>query len=187
MNPTTSKIRKRIRMDERELAVHEYLKSLGIPFERFEHEAAFTMQDCEIYDEARSAMHCKNLFLTNRQGTVFYLLLMPGDKEFRTKSLSKELGISRLSFGSPEQLMARLGLLPGAVSPMGLINDSEACVNVLIDKALLEWDNIIVHPNINTSSITLNKTDLLKFLRERGNDIREVLLLEDTGQDGGTE
>lgn len=174
-------------MDERELAVHEYLKALGIPFERFEHEAALTMQDCKVYDEAHSAMHCKNLFLTNRQGNVFYLLLMPGDKEFRTKTLSKELGISRLSFGSPSQLMERLGLLPGAVSPMGLINDNERCVNVLIDKLLLDWDDIIVHPNINTASITLSKTDLFKFLQDRGNDIREVLLLEDAQLDGGTD
>jgi Ala-tRNA(Pro) deacylase len=105
---------------------------------------------------------CKNLFLCNRQKTDFYLLLMPGDKPFRTKELSGQLGVARLSFGSAEDMEARLGLLPGSVSVMGLINDTEGRVRLLIDKELLSDAEIGCHPLVNTSSLAFSMHELLK-------------------------
>lgn len=168
--------------DPRELPVYEALSALNIPYERFEHAAAMTMQDCDVFDAGRNAAHCKNLFLTNRQGTDFYLLLVVGDKPFKTKDVSRQLGVARLSFGTPEQLMDKLGLQPGAVTPMGLIHDHTRSVQVLLDRDVAKWETIIVHPNVNTASILLSTADLLRFLASRGNRVTYVdVAARDTG------
>lgn len=161
-------------IDDKEFPVMEALQALGIPFERFEHGPAMTMDDCGLFDAGRHAAHCKNLFLTNRQSTDFYLLLVAGDKPFQTKDISGQLGVSRLSFGTPAQLEALLGLSPGAVSPMGLIHDEERRVHVLLDKELPRWQDVLVHPNVNTASLALKTEDLLRFIAARGNRVTEV-------------
>ena len=104
---------------------------------------------------------CKNLFLCNRQKTAFYLLLMPGEKAFHTKQLSGQLGVARLSFASGEDMERLLGLSPGAVSVLGLINDSEGAVRLLIDRDLLAAKEFGCHPLVNTASFAFSTKELL--------------------------
>lgn len=169
--------------DPRELPVYAALDALCIPYERFEHGPAMTMEDCALFDAGLDAAHCKNLFLTNRQGTDFYLLLLVGDKPFKTKDVSRQLGVARLSFGAPEQLERMLGLLPGAVTPMGLVNDHDHAVHVLLDRDVVSWPRVIVHPNVNTASIVLSTPDLLRFLEARGNRVTYVEIAETDGNE----
>ena len=146
----------------REDAAYDYLDKLGIAYRRVDHAAAETMEACAEIDRTLGVTMCKNLFLCNRQKTDFYLLLMPGDKPFRTKELSGQLGVARLSFGSAEDMEARLGLLPGSVSVMGLINDTEGQVRLLIDKDLMGAAEIGCHPLVNTSSLAFSMRELLE-------------------------
>ena len=161
----------------REMAAYDYLDKLGIVYRRVDHAPAETMEACEEIDRVLGVRMCKNLFLCNRQKTDFYLLLMPGDKPFRTKELSGQLGVARLSFGSAEDMEARLGLLPGSVSVMGLINDREGQVRLLIDKDLLTQAEIGCHPCVNTSSLAFSMADLLeKVLPATGHRYTAVAL-----------
>lgn len=147
--------------EARELAAYELLDRLGISYRRADHEAANTMEACEAIDKVLGVRMCKNLFLCNRQKTNFYLLLMPGDKPFATKELSGQLGVARLSFGSAEDLQKHLGLLPGAVSVLGLLNDPDGAVRLLIDRDLLACEDFGCHPLVNTSSLAFTTRELL--------------------------
>ena len=167
-------------MHENEAPVYAALAALHIPYERYAHPAAMTMRDCAEYDIDRGATHFKNLFLCNRQGTVFYLLMLVGDKLFKTKDVSNQLGVSRLSFASADQLQEELGLTPGAVTPLGLINDHDASVHVLLDRDIASWEKAVVHPNVNTASIVLKTSDLLAFLAARKNPLTYVEIAADT-------
>ncbi len=146
---------------EKERRVYDLLDRLGIAYWRVDHEAVDTMEDCRAIDEALGIAICKNLFLCNRQKTAFYLLLMPGDKPFRTKELSAQIGSARLSFGSAEDMERLLDLTPGSVSVTGLMNDRAGAVQLLIDEELLGSEYFGCHPSINTSSIRLRTRDLL--------------------------
>lgn len=142
--------------------VYELLDRLNIPYERIDHRETNTMEACQAVDEAlQGAMICKNLFLCNRQRTAFYLLMMPGDKAFKTKELSVQIGSSRLSFGEAVYMERYLHISPGSVSVMGLMNDTECRVQLLIDRDLLEGEFFGCHPCMNTSSIRLRMKDLL--------------------------
>lgn len=161
----------------KELAVYELLDQLQIPYERIDHEAAQTMEACEEIDKMLGVTMCKNLFLRNQQKTCFYLLLMPGDKKFMTKILSKQLGISRLSFAEAEFMEQYLNITPGSVSVMGLMNDKENLVNLLIDQDILEAEYIGCHPCVNTSSMKIKTRDILeKFLQHTGHEYTKVEL-----------
>ena len=144
----------------KEQRVYEFLDGLGIEYLRADHEAAMTMEVCEEIDRTLGSAICKNLFLTNRQQTVFYLLMMPGDKVFKTKDLSAQIGSSRLSFGSPEHMEELLDITPGSLSILGLMNDVEMRVNLLIDADILQGENIGCHPCINTSSLKISTADM---------------------------
>lgn len=146
--------------DSREMAAYDFLDSLGIEYERADHERADTMEACLAIDEVLGFEICKNLFLCNRQKTDFYLLLMPASKPFKTKELSAQLDTARLSFGSGEDMEALLGLLPGSVSVLGLINDKEMRVRLLIDKDLLSAPSFGAHPLMNTSTVAFKTSDL---------------------------
>ncbi len=147
----------------KEIRVYDLLDSLGMVYERIDHEAAMTMAVCEEIDQALQAVICKNLFLCNRQETAFYLLMMPGNKKFKTKDLSKQLGISRLSF-APETYMEKfLDITPGSVSVMGLMNDRDHRVQLVIDEEVLESEYVGCHPCINTSSLRLRTKDLMEL------------------------
>ena len=145
----------------KEIKVYDFLDELGIEYQRVDHDVADTMEVCEEIDKVLGAMICKNLFLCNRQQTVFYLLLMPGDKPFKTKDLSAQIESSRLSFASAENMEKYLDITPGSVSVMGLMNDREKAVNLLIDEDVLKAEFFGFHPCINTSSIKIKTADLL--------------------------
>ena len=162
----------------REVAVYDLLDKLGIPYRHVAHDAAETMEACLEIDARLGTKMCKNLFLCNRQQTDFYLLMMPGDKPFKTKELSGQLGVARLSFASGEKMEEYLGLLPGSVSVMGLMNDKEHAVRLLIDADLLRADEVGVHPCLNTASLAVAVADILeKFLPVTGHKPTTVTLV----------
>ncbi len=161
----------------KEMAVYELLEKLEIPYQRVDHEAAATVDDCRGVDEALGIHICKNLFLCNRQKTDFYLLMMPGLKKFKTKELSSQLGVARLSFAEAEYMEAFLNISPGSVSVMGLMNDKEHRVRLLIDSELLRDEFVGCHPCVNTSSLKLRMRDILdKFLPYVGHEYTAVEL-----------
>ena len=150
-------------IDERlskEARVYDFLDSLGIDYQRVDHEPAMTMEACEEIDKALGAAMCKNLFLSNRQETMFYLLLIAGDKPFKTKDLSAQLGVARLSFGKAGYMEKYLDITPGSLSVLGLMNDKENDVQLLIDEDVLHAEYIGCHPCINTSSLSFTVNDL---------------------------
>ncbi len=150
---------------EKEIRVYDLLDRLGIAFERVDHDAAMTMEDCAAVDAILGTIICKNLFLCNRQKTQFYLLMMPADKPFHTKDITAQIGSARLSFASPEYMEQFLDITPGSVSIMGLMNDFQNRVQLLIDKPVMESAKLACHPCINTSSILMDTQDVLeKFL-----------------------
>lgn len=161
----------------KEMAVYELLHQLKISYEGLDHDVANTMEACELIDEALGVSMCKNLFLRNQQKTTFYLLLMPGDKKFKTKDLSKQLGISRLSFAEPEYMEKHLNITPGSVSVLGLMNDKDLNVRLLIDEDVLNAEYIGCHPCINTSSLKIKTKDIIeKFLQHTGHCYTAVML-----------
>ena len=147
---------------EREIAVYDLLDSLGIEYDRTDHEEANNMEACLEIDWILDTIICKNLFLCNRQETQFYLLMMPGDKPFKTKDISAQINSARLSFGKPEYMEEFLHIKPGAVSIMGLMNDTENRVQLLMDKEVLEADTIGCHPCVSTSSLRIKTKDILE-------------------------
>ncbi len=149
-------------MSDVEKRTYQFLDNLGIVYETFTHETAFSMEECAVIEQRIGVPICKNLFLCNRQQTQFYLLMLPGDKIFKTKYLSKELGCARLSFVGEEYMMELLGIRPGAVSPMGLINNIQKNVLLVIDRDLLNTAYFGCHPCVNTSTIKLRYTDLIE-------------------------
>ena len=161
----------------KEMAVYALLDKLKIPYEGVDHDVAGTMEECEAVDRELGVTMCKNLFLRNQQKTTFFLLLIPGDKKFMTKDLSKQLGISRLSFAEPEYMEKYLNITPGSVSVLGLMNDVDWYVDLLIDKDLMEDEYIGCHPCINTSSLKIKTNDIIKkFLKHTGHRPRYVKL-----------
>jgi Ala-tRNA(Pro) deacylase len=149
---------------DKELRTYTLLDSLGIEYLRIDHEALETMEACKGVDEALDVAMCKNLFLCNAQKTSFYLLLMPGDKKFRTKDLSSQINSARLSFGSYADMEYYLDITPGSVSVMGLMNDKDHMVKLIIDEDLMKEQYLACHPCINTSSIKLRIEDVLNKL-----------------------
>lgn len=147
---------------EKELRVYDLLDALGVSYSRIDHAPAMTMEICREIDESLDAVICKNLFLCNRQQTDFYLLMIPGEKIFKTKDLSGQIGSSRLSFASGEQMEALLNCSPGSASVLGLMNDHEGRVRLLIDRDVLEGDYVGMHPCVNTASIRVSTKDLLE-------------------------
>ena len=162
----------------RELRTYDLLDRLGISYCRADHEAATTMEACNAIDEALEVVMCKNLFLCNRQKTSFYLLLMPGDKKFKTKELSHQIGSARLSFAEAEDMLKYLDIEPGAVSVMGLMNDAGHNVQLLIDEDILKDEYLGCHPCVCTSSLKMKMKDLLEcFLPAVEHDYRTVCLV----------
>lgn len=146
---------------EKEIRCYDLLDKLGVAYQRIDHEAAMTMEACVEIDKALNATICKNLLLCNRQCTAFYLLMLPGDKHFKTSILSKAIGSSRLSFASSEYMEQYLDITPGSVSVLGLMNDHEHHVELLMDEDVLKGEYFGCHPCINTSSLRLRTDDLM--------------------------
>ena len=146
----------------KEIRCYDLLDSLNIPYQRIDHEEANTMEACAAIDEALQATICKNLLLCNRQCTAFYLLMIPGGKHFKTSVFSKLIGSSRLSFADPKYMEEYLDITPGSVSVLGLMNDRENHVQLVIDEDILKGDFFGCHPCINTSSLRLSTKDLME-------------------------
>lgn len=163
---------------EKEIRTYDLLDKLGIIYERVDHEAAETMEACKEIDEILSpAVICKNLFLCNSQKTKFYLLMIKDDKKFKTKEISHQINSPRLSFAPPEYMERFLDITPGSVSVLGLMNDTENQVNLLVDEDVLKGEYIGCHPCINTSSLRFKISDLFEvFLKEVHHDYTVVTL-----------
>ncbi|MCD8353488.1 MAG: prolyl-tRNA synthetase associated domain-containing protein [Clostridiales bacterium] len=162
---------------EKERETYDLLDRLGIAYQRTDHAPADTMEVCNVIDAVLGVLICKNLFLCNRQKTKFYLMLMPGDKPFKTKDLSHQLGVARLSFGTPEDMERLLNVTPGSVSVMGLQYDQENQVQLVVDQAVLEQEYFGCHPCINTSSLKLKTADVVeKFLPAVHHEMIQVSL-----------
>lgn len=161
----------------KEIRVYDLLDRLEISYDRVDHEPAMNMEVCRAIDEALQATICKNLFLCNRQKTQFYLLMIPDDKVFKTKELSAQIGSSRLSFADAEYMEKYLDITPGSVSVMGLMNDTEHHVRLLVDEDVLQGEFVGCHPCINTSSIRLRTKDVFDvFVPYTGHDFTVVRL-----------
>ena len=156
--------------DPNEMAVYAFLGELNIPYLRVDHEHADTMEACLQIESLLGAKICKNLFLCNRQQTQFYLLMMPGDKPFKTKYLSAQLGCARLSFADEGHMKQYLQTIPGSVSALELLFDTEQKVQLVIDRALLADEFISGHPGISTSTLRLGREDLMRYVASTGHE-----------------
>ena len=148
----------------KEIRCYDLLDKLAVPYHRVDHEEANTMELCQAIDVALGAPICKNLLLCNRQCTAFYLLMIPGDKVFKTKDLSAQIGSSRLSFAGGEYMEQFLDITPGSLSLLGLMNDKDMAVRLLIDEDVLKGEYIGMHPCINTSSLRIRTADVTEKL-----------------------
>lgn len=151
----------------KEIRVYDLLDKLQIPYERVDHEAAETMEACREIDEILApAVICKNLFLCNSQQTKFYLLMIREDKKFKTKEISKQINSARLSFAPAEKMEEYLDITPGSVSVLGLMNDKENQVQLLVDEDVLKAEYFGCHPCVNTSSLRVKTEDIFQtFLK----------------------
>jgi Ala-tRNA(Pro) deacylase len=153
----------------KEMAAYDLLARLDIPFLRIDHDPAGTTGDCVDIEAALGIEICKNLFLRNHSKTEFYLLILPGTKKFITRDVSKQIGTSRLSFAEADYMEKYLNITPGSVSVLGLMNDKECKIHLLIDKEITEAEYFGCHPCINTSSLRIKTRDILdKFLPYTG-------------------
>ena len=159
-------------MTPQEEAVEARLRELGIAFERHEHPPIPTVEEAAQYWSGIDAMHCKNLFLRNQKGNRHYLVIIEHLKKADMRSVADQIGDGKLSFGSPERLIAHLGLTPGSVSPFGLINNHDHAVRVFLDRDIKAAPRVSFHPNINTATLVLLTTDFLKFLESTGNSVQ---------------
>lgn len=156
---------------EKEIRVYDLLDQLNISYQRIDHEAAMTMEACAEIDKTLEATICKNLLLCNRQNTAFYLLMLPGDKTFKTSVLSKKIGSSRLSFAAGEFMEEFLDTTPGSLSVLSLMNDHTHRVQLLMDEDVLKGEFFGCHPCINTSSLRIRTADLAeKIIPAMGHD-----------------
>ncbi len=149
--------------------IYAVLDNLDIKYEKFEHQAVFTVEEADKANIDIPAKHTKNLFLRNKKKTKFYLVVLPAHKKFNLKGFSASINDKHLSFASPETLKHYLGLSPGSVSPFGLINDSDKKVIVYIDKTLLKPGQVAFHPNQNDATLVIGASDFMKFLETTGN------------------
>lgn len=163
---------------EKEIRVYDLLDELNIEYERVDHEAAETMEACAKIDEALApAAICKNLLLCNRQQDRFYLLMIRGDKKFKTKEISQQIDSARLSFAPAQYMLKFLDITPGSVSVMGLMNDTNNDVQLLVDEEIFNSEYVGCHPCINTSSLRLKTKDVFDtFLKAVHHDYIKVVL-----------
>lgn len=161
-------------MSEKEAAALEALDKLNIPYVRLSHPACASMEECACIVSPSGAKHCKNLFLTNKRGTEFYLLLLDHQKRFVTSRVSKLIGSTRLSFAGDDKLAEMLGLSPGSISVTGLINDMQRRVQPVIDADILKTEKMLIHPSVNTASLEVCTADVTAFIKALGYEPRII-------------
>ncbi len=157
-------------MDKKE-KVFKKLDELNIKYELIDHPPVYTIEEMENLNLEKKGEIVKNLFLKNSNGKKHYLVILKGDKKANLKSIKSQINSTTLSFASEERLEKHLGLLKGAVTPLGIINDEEHCVNIVIDEDLKSQTIIGVHPNVNSATVFLNYNDMIKFINNFGNEI----------------
>ena len=150
------------------------LSELGIGFTRHEHPPVATVDEAEQHWAGIDATHCKNLFLRNQKGNRHYLVILLHSKRADLRAVADQIGDGKLSFASPDRLMAHLGLTPGSVSPFGLIHDPDHSVRVVLDRDLKSATRVSFHPNINTATVTIALADFMRFLAACGNPVQYV-------------
>ena len=161
-------------MNDPQAQAYAALDAMGIAYEKYEHPAVFTAEEAAVHWAGIPGTPVKNLFLRNKKGDRHYLLILGIEKEADLRRLVKIIGDDRLSFGSAERLMARMGVTPGSVSPFGLLNDVTHSVRVIVDRDLRRSSRLIFHPNINTASVSIAVEDFVRFLASRGNEVRWI-------------
>jgi len=161
-------------MTELEATVVARLQGLGIDYTRHDHPPVATVEEAQAHWADIDATHCKNLFLRNQKGNRHYLVVLTAAKKADLKAVADQIGDGKLSFASPERLMAHLGLTPGSVSPFGLINDRAHAVRVVLDRDLKAAARLAFHPNINTVTFTVAAADFARFLEACGNSVQHV-------------
>lgn len=164
IDPTLHPDRPSDERSEKEMRCYDLLELLGIDYLRIDHDHADNMELCQEIEKVLGCHICKNLLLTNRQNTAFYLLMMPGDKAFKTKDLSHQIGSARLSFATDQQMEQLLDITPGSLSVLGLMNDPEGKVRLLVDSDLMQLEAIGCHPCVNSSTLKLQLSDVLEIL-----------------------
>lgn len=150
--------------EDREARVLAFLDAQAVAYTLLHHAPAYTMDDCRDIVHEKDVAYCKNLFLSNRQRTQFFLYSLREDRVFRTSDISHQLGASRLSFAPDALLPDLLGLLPGAVSPFGLLFDEEKRVRLVLDDALVRFPRIAFHPCVNTATVILSTSDFIHIV-----------------------
>lgn len=164
-------------MQDREKRVYELLDRLGVKYDKYEHEPIMTIAAAEEIDKKIGFEMCKNLFLSTKHGTEFYLLVMVGSKKFNTGRVSKQVQVPRMTFAGDEKMLEYLDIYPGSVSPLGLMNDKNNMVNLLIDSDVLKMEKIAVHPCVNTATVVIDVKDLIEIiLPEISHNFKEVLV-----------
>lgn len=148
-------------MEQREQQTYAILNQLQISYEVYHHDPVMTIEAAKEIDQRIGFPICKNLFLSARHGTEFFLLTMPGEKKFQTGRVSKQIGVPRMTFAGSDAMEQYLNLLPGSVSPLGLLFDQEKKVKFLIDREVLAGEKIAVHPCVNTATVVLKVEDLV--------------------------
>lgn len=154
------------------MTLEEKLKALNINYEKVEHPAVYTVEESKEKVPKIDGIGCKNLFLRTQKKEAF-LYTLPEDKQINLKSLSEELGVTRFHFATPETLEEVLGVIPGSVTPLAIVNDSKNLVTVVLDKEL-QGKKILVHPNRNTATIAIQYEDLIKFIKNEKHKIIEL-------------
>lgn len=150
------------KMEDRERRTYEFLNGLGVSYERYEHGPIMTIDAAKELDIKMGLEICKNLFLSTKHSTEFYLLLMVGSKKFNTGKVSKQIKVPRMTFADDDHMLEYLDIHPGSVSPLGLINDRDNRVSLLIDSDVLEMEKIAVHPCVNTATLVIKTRDLIE-------------------------
>ena len=160
-------------------ALYDLLQELEIGFDYREHPPVATIEEATRYWTGMDSGRCKNIFLRNHKGNRHYLVILEHLRVLNMRDLEQRLKQGKLSFASPERLKKYLGVEPGSVTPLGIINDRDHHVHIFIDNRLLDFERLSFHPNINTASITIKRDDLIRFIKYHGNSYEFIKLYED--------
>lgn len=158
--------------------LYELLEKLSVIFEYHEHPPLATIEDARIHWKDYNSGRCKNIFFRNHKGDRHYLVILEHLSQLNIKELEKRLKQGKLTFASDQRLKKYLGVEPGSVTPFGLINDKEKHVHLFIDEKLNNFDRLTFHPNVNTASLVISRSDFIRFLGHTGNTYEFISLYD---------
>ena len=154
--------------------IYKFLDSINVTYERFDHPAVYTVSEAKKLSPEMDGASTKNLFLRDKKGIRHFLVVVPQDKQVDLKELSSILEASRLSFASPDRLKKYLGIEPGSVSILALLNDPEKTVEIFVDNELWNAEIILCHPLVNTSTLAITRDGIKQFLEKTGHNLMLV-------------